>query len=435
MSIGSGGFTPPIPVNYGQTGRVGVVGTATFPLEAAKSYLIEVRLKSGSVTKIFRQYAVIRDQIVIIKLYDGELVTQSVYVAGYYYNDRDNGYSLPCYWKDGVKTDLPIPAGAGFNPHDGVEWGSPGSGNYSAWATSVNYAKAITVSGGTVYAAGQWYDDNTGITTGSYWVNGARTDLSYAPYHSSAYDITVSGGTVYVAGEYDQNACYWVNGVKHDLDLNGSAGASRAESIVVSGGTVYAAGWYHDGTNEKACCWVNGTRTDLPAPLLPAANKSYAANIALVGNDVYVAGYYGYIHQPYTTPYQHYRAYYWKNGTEYNLPDVLNTESPNAPDMAVSEGNVYILPVTLPNYHDATHQYSSNYWKNGEKLTTAEFTSGITRPDVVAITVSDGRVYVAGSSNPTVWTSTAFYWRDDGAIIKLPGFPGRAYDIIVAESR
>ena len=87
----------------------------------------------------------------------------TVYVAGLYSN-------IPCYWKDGSKTDLDIGTAAG------------------------GHVTAITVSGGSVYLAGYTISPNT---TPCYWKDGIRTDLDIGTAtdgHAAA--IAVSGGSV-----------------------------------------------------------------------------------------------------------------------------------------------------------------------------------------------------------------------------------------------
>jgi hypothetical protein len=280
---------------------------------------------------------------------------------------------------------------------------------------------------------------------GCYWVNGARTDLSdwdsinhcYTT-PSSAWDIAVSGGTVYVAGKYDMSACYWTNGVRQNLDLPANHRESRAESVVVSGGIVYVAGWYRDSITliEQPCYWVNGTRHDLPVPSSPAATKSYATGIAVAGNDVYVAGYYNYRNDG---AYADTRQYcYWNNGTRYDL-STGSGMYPERNKITIVDGNVYIMWSASMGFNGANNRYNYSYWKNGVKYTT-EYDQSVFRPNAEAITVFDGKVYIAGftglSSTDNFGDTTSFYMKD-GALTLLPPSRqnGRAYDIIVVENK
>jgi hypothetical protein len=94
----------------------------------------------------------------------------TVYIAGIYYDGVD--YAA-CYWKDGVKTDLPVPSG-----------------------TVSSRAFGIVMSEGSIYISG-WY---TKIgTTPCYWKDGVRIDLPDTGFYTDA--ITVSKeGSVYVLG-------------------------------------------------------------------------------------------------------------------------------------------------------------------------------------------------------------------------------------------
>lgn len=118
----------------------------------------------------------------------------NVYIAGSYFNGSVN---IPCYWKNGVKTDLP----------------STGSAT----------ASSIFISGSDVYVAGSYSD--SGNSVACYWKNGAKIDLNATYAKAEANAIFVKDNDVYVAGlswnstnpNPFSRACYWKNGVKTDL--------------------------------------------------------------------------------------------------------------------------------------------------------------------------------------------------------------------------
>ena len=114
----------------------------------------------------------------------------TVYTAGFF----DGGNEKACYWKDKLKTNLPV-------------------------GTGISYAKAITQSGGSIYIAGYYSDGGNSIAC--YWKDGIKTDLPAGAGASHAYAITQSGGSIYIAGCYDDGgtsiACYWKDGIKTDL--------------------------------------------------------------------------------------------------------------------------------------------------------------------------------------------------------------------------
>ena len=85
-----------------------------------------------------------------------------------------------------------------------------------------------------------------------------------------AQAISVSGGTVYAAGYYTDYTvnvpCYWEGTNKHDLPSSAESNGGYATSIAVAGGTVYAAGIDTSGADNKevACSWVGSQRSELP---------------------------------------------------------------------------------------------------------------------------------------------------------------------------
>jgi hypothetical protein len=117
-----------------------------------------------------------------------------------------------CYWRDGVRTDLP--------DSDKVE----------SIAIAVSGAVSgidIAVSGGSVYVAGNYYGNTINNSTAYYWKDGVKTDLPHPGNAGGCFAITVSGGSVYVAGAYSMNdnsttGCYWKDGVRTDLQETNS---------------------------------------------------------------------------------------------------------------------------------------------------------------------------------------------------------------------
>ena len=263
-----------------------------------------------------------------------------VYVAG-----NNNGY--PCYWKNGVKIDLPT-------------IGSGGDAN-----SILVYGTDVYVAGN-VYVAGINHDDPY---YPCYWKNGARIDLNLTDlyYGGIANSIFVSGTDIYVGGEayFSRGSddyswgCYWKNGVMTDLwefQLGGiksffvsgadlyilySTGFSgvidlltgvnnfyqiysiycfkngvinnlpivnsirgNASSIFVSGTDVYLSGNYAGGP----CYWKNGARTDLST----VGSGGSTSSIFVYGTDVYVAG----RNNGYPC--------YWKNGVRRDFSNITN---------------------------------------------------------------------------------------------------------------
>jgi uncharacterized membrane protein len=210
----------------------------------------------------------------------------SVYIAGTYRDDND---WTNCYWKDGVRTDLPF-----INTEYNGEI-------YEISGTITS----IAASGGSVYIAGWYYEDvlingnYIGSEVPCYWKDGVRTDLPKGAFIARATSITVSGGSVYIAGYDGGRALYWKDGER--TYLTGSLTYDYAESIAVSGGSVYVGGFSNDDSSRIACYWKDGIKTDLPL-------GSNANSIAILGNSIYIAG----------TLDGH--VCYWKDGKVVLLP-------------------------------------------------------------------------------------------------------------------
>jgi len=197
-------------------------------------------------------------------------------------------------------------------------------------------ATAIAVSGKDVYVAGIGITGN--IYSGSqnhmakYWKNGNATNLTDGTKSAQARSIAVSGTDAYVAGrEFNGNpyydgsvgqtrpcgiANYWKN--NSSINLTDGSTDAIATSIAVSGTDVYVAGTEWNGQSYQiqgsaytyrksvAKYWKNGN----VANLSDGTEFAEARSIAVVGNDVYVAGTVnGY-------------ATYWKNGVAVKLSNV-----------------------------------------------------------------------------------------------------------------
>ncbi len=269
-----------------------------------------------------------------------------VYVAGHEYNAAGN--NVAGYWKNGTRIIL-----------------GDGTINTLAWS--------IVVSNNDVYVAGTSYDSNLGISKAVYWKNGTPVYLDSAGNYGGAYRIAVSGADVYVAGNDDYgNAVYWENG--NIMILQGNA---LVRSIVISGNDVYTTGFVLPPPNirakVKARIWINGIT---PTYLLDNTNATYGEAIAILGNDVYVAGF------SFDETYNH--PVFWKNDSINYLPSKgINTGTIGlgaANAIAVFENDIYIAG----DDGSATNNIAA-YWKNGK---LADLTDGSHVAEGIAIFIS-----------------------------------------------
>lgn len=142
--------------------------------------------------------------------------TPSVYVAG---NVSTMTSSNACYWKDGVRVDLPGENGRAYG---------------------------IAVANGHVYVVG----DSNGWC---YWLDGVKYNLTGNGYFSR---IKVVGSTVYISGTSDSKACVWSNGNYYKVSDSGS----YAYGMEIINDTIYLLGGIGVGGGHAAI-WtkpVNG---------------------------------------------------------------------------------------------------------------------------------------------------------------------------------
>jgi len=176
-----------------------------------------------------------------------------------------------------------------------------------------------------VYVGGSYVDDE-GWTKACYWVNGVRHELDGVAVDA----ITAVDGKVYAAGYWQDFSyeplqtkyCYWVDGKRYDLP-----GCSIIRSICVDNGNVYITGIKlndEEDWNPENGYWVNGVYCP------PPSNGSVFALAALNGV-VYTAGYYD--------DGDTYYACYWVNGILRELP---NSNQLAAYGIEVIDGRIYV---------------------------------------------------------------------------------------------
>ncbi len=305
----------------------------------------------------------------------GAAGTTDVYIAGYV----NSSLPIAGYWKNGVPVAL-----------------SDGSKSAVAYA--------VTVSGGDVYVAGYEEDGDSYVTNlgvvakyrvAKVWKNGTTIRLSDGKYHAEAHAVAVSGTDVYVAGREATThsgtggysgysvAKIWRNGV--GTALGPAVGFSQASSIALVGSDVYIAGYQQAGsTHQTAVYWKNGTVVFLT----DGATVAEATGIAILGPDVYISG-----HQETAAGTK--IAKQWKNGVPTTLSNGLQSDwgtgiALNGTDILVS----------------GSQGYAAMLWQNAQPIPLTSDTSAVAQ--TLAVTVSAGNVWLCG-----IYNNNAAYWDKD----------------------
>lgn len=204
----------------------------------------------------------------------------------------------------------------------------------------------------------------------------------------------LDSANIAIVGNENGYIYYWKNGYKYSLGPL-MLGESYANDVAISGNDVYVAG----RLGYKAKIWKNGVATDLTDGVYPAAAKA----ISVVGNDVYVAGF----------EYYFAEVVLWKNGVKSVVAKGLPGTYDDL-DFVVSGSNIYMCGAL---------GYSAYVWKNGVQTKLSDSSSY-----AHGIAVNGTDVYVVGAEN-----DKAVYWKN-GIKTILSNEPSAAYDIAISGS-
>ena len=228
-----------------------------------------------------------------------------------------------------------------------------------------------------VYVAG--YHATADSYTAKYWKNGQEVELMKAPASLTAYlvatSIAVSANNVHVVGvqvglDSVSKGKYWKNGVLQAFV--DSLAPTRLNDIAVLGNDAYMAGYRQFGSISYAGYWKNNK------PYFMEKNAQ-ASGIFLSGSDVYLAGS--------NFDSFHSTARYWKNGVGVTLSDSPYTSS--ALSIAVSGSDVHVVGY---GYLSGQRQVAK-YWKNGIEINLTDGSNGALAQDVA---VFGNDVYITG---------------------------------------
>ncbi len=304
----------------------------------------------------------------------------NVYVVGTLTqaNNQIMHQTLAYCWKNGVKSTLQIPPPP--PPDNSGEYGSIEEYVISeAYAYRVIvHGSDVYVLG----AVKWWYKMHGGSLSGldgavifpGYWKNGQFTvlqmpdDMALILLNIEKGNIVVSNGDVYVV---DGKRNYWKNGqfVSALSTIHNNETFYAEYPMCASVNDVYIAGSeYTDisDTKQKACYWKNGVRIDLP---VEGTNSATASGITVVGNDVYVSGNMKKMLNEEENSYATYPVY-WKNGQLITLP--FEQFSSGLPSLSYTLG-IYASGNDM--YFLGYDAYKLCYWKNGKKYYYPDLTN------------------------------------------------------------
>jgi len=299
-----------------------------------------------------------------------------VFVAGYLTDA--SGTARAAYWKNGVPTVLTT------------------TGEHT-------FANDIAIVNDDVYVVGYRLKSN-GSPMARWWKNGTEMPLTSDVYYSVAQSIVVTENDVYIAGyESISNgksvARYWKNGTP--VDLSDGSTVAFAGDIVVHGENVYVGGYLSDASgNAKATYWKDGVANIL------TTGVSFIWGLFVSGNDVYSTG-----SIRNTGPGSSFVSY-WKNDHAVYLgPGLRGGEGW---DIAVVENDVYVAGFE----QNSKFVTLAKYWKNGDPVILSD---GASDAFGYAIDVLGQDVYVAGTENNSAGYAVAKYWKNGVPIALTDG--------------
>jgi len=215
--------------------------------------------------------------------------TNDEYIAGSENHGANIG-TIAKVWKNGVATHLSTMAGGAFSVFVSGQdvytagWESTATGYVAkVWKNGITttlspengkaYGKAVFVSSGIAYVAGQTWNavDFKWIIT--VWKDGVPEVIN----NSGSAEVNamfIYDQDVYIVGNEVRNNVYnakiWKNGVGTFLSSNAG---SEPKSVYVYNGDVYVAGWEYDIDGKQvAMLWKNGVGT-------PLATNAYATGV------------------------------------------------------------------------------------------------------------------------------------------------------------
>lgn len=183
------------------------------------------------------------------------------------------------------------------------------------------HARSLLIKNSDVHVAGSAYLPGAGAGSRAlYWKNNLapqKLESPAPPVYSFGRSIGIDkNGKVVITGSYiygdEGGPCFWRDGVRTDLPMQGGATTGSALGIFSTDENLYIHGTENKTGGSIPCYWKDDVQVLLNKPT--DATDAYTTGIAVVEADIYVSGYY-------RDGSGKEMACYWKNGTFYKLSD------------------------------------------------------------------------------------------------------------------
>lgn len=231
-----------------------------------------------------------------------------------------------------------------------------------------------------IYVGGWCVDagEVDGVYTACYWVDGVRRDLD----GDDLVYLSFYNNQLYAVGTYNVDKKkkvprYWINGVRNDMaDADKISDHTIVSCGFVYNGEVYAGGFYYDGSNHIPCYWDSScAQHNLPSDI------GFVDSIFVDDSGVYAAG-------RHTTSTSYQTICYWD---EKGRHDVSKLDGSIVTQIVVDNNNVYL---------SGKNSGGACYWicKDGSLEMTKQL-DGDPDARATSIFVGNNQIYAGGYYN------------------------------------
>lgn len=278
------------------------------------------------------------------------LLTVSVFVWGCMKDTNRNTTSLPVVTTSSVGNITLTSGSSGGNVTD--DGGDYVTSRGVCWSVSQGptISNAYTVDGASI---GAFTSQISGLNSGTTYYVRAYATNGLGTSYGNEISFNTTPANVYIGGCTDRPSygkpAVWINGSLNLLPVGGNDAMVR--DLFIEGNDVYAAGSMFTNTNPAAIYWKNANMTSLTN----GAKEGSANRIAVSGTDVYIAG-------VDDGPAMEMKGFLWHNNSATLMSTNPNNSTSFAAAVAISGNDVYV-GTTETDW--TTFQDDSYLWKNG----------------------------------------------------------------------